>query len=63
MTPQERLDYIINNKEHILRNMALHEEEKKNRKLLNFLEDKDTTCSTSITAGIYRKIVSFWTKN
>jgi hypothetical protein len=58
---QERWHYISHNKEIIELYMAQHDEEKKNRKLVKFLKDKE--CATSITTGIYQKIVSFWTKN
>jgi cell fate (sporulation/competence/biofilm development) regulator YmcA (YheA/YmcA/DUF963 family) len=41
VTPAERLDLIMNNTQHIERNMALCDEEIKTRKLIKFLKGAD----------------------
>lgn len=63
MNTHERWNYIKNNREIIEQYMAQHDEESKNRKLVNFLENKEQKCCTSTTHGICQKIALFWTKN
>jgi len=55
MTTEERWDYIINNRQHILRNMALHDEEKKTRQLVRFLQTEKKKSWWEKTRSLFHK--------
>ena len=62
-TAKERTHVFCNRNEWTQMCLDYYEQEKNIRKLVDFVTKKEEECFTSITTGIYQKIVSFWTKN